>query len=107
MIDRGGETNLKIPKKIKIGGHLILIDFSNDISNMGEYRSGKQEIKIYKDNCSSQQEETLLHEIIECINYHYELKLSHWKIQVIGTVLYQVIKDNPEIFKIEKEKAVK
>jgi hypothetical protein len=92
---------LKIPEKVKIGGHNLSIDFSTDISNMGEWRSEKQNIKIHKDNCKSQQEETLLHEIMECINYHYELKLPHWQIQVLGTVFYQIIKDNPELFKEE------
>ena len=41
---------------------------------------------------------TLLHEIIEAIDSENELKLKHHKIQSLATQLYQVIKDNPEMF---------
>lgn len=93
---------MKIPGKVKIGGHTLNVELSEDIGNMGEWRSGKQVIKIYKDTCHSQREETLLHEIIECVNFTYELKLSHQKIQILGAVLHQIIIDNPLIFDIEK-----
>jgi len=42
---------------------------------------------------------TLLHEIIEAIDTENQLKLKHHKIQSLATQLYQVIVDNPEMFK--------
>lgn len=42
----------------------------------------------------SRQEEGLLHEIIEALNCHLELKLEHEKITSLSEGLYQVFKDN-------------
>ena len=39
-------------------------------------------------------QETLLHEIIEVLNYNAELKLKHNQISSISSLLYSVIKDN-------------
>ena len=39
----------------------------------------------------------LLHEIIEAINFDYELKLEHQKITILESTLYQVIIDNQEL----------
>ena len=48
------------------------------------------------------QEASLLHEILEVINYIFEFDFSHDKIQILESALYQVLKDN---FKIQtKEK---
>jgi len=94
---------MQIPKKIKIGGHILTVRFSEDIGNMGEWHSAKQIIKLYKDNCQSQHEETLLHEIVEAINGLYEFNLPHDKIQILGAVLHQIIKDNPGMFRDEKK----
>jgi hypothetical protein len=44
---------------------------------------------------------TLIHEIIEAIDTENQLKLKHHKIQSLATQLYQVIVDNPEMFKNE------
>jgi hypothetical protein len=92
---------MNIPETIKIGGHILPVRFSEDIGNMGEWNHAKQTIKLYKDTCVSQQEETLLHEIIECINYTYELKLPHAKIQILGATLHQIVRDNPQLFQKE------
>lgn len=48
----------------------------------------------------SSQEETLLHEIFELIDYNLELGLDHKTIMALGVVMHQVIKDNPRIFSI-------
>jgi hypothetical protein len=42
---------------------------------------------------------TLLHEVIEVINEENELKLEHRAIQTLATQLFQVLKDNPDVFK--------
>jgi hypothetical protein len=42
---------------------------------------------------------TLLHEVIEVINEENELKLEHRAIQTLATQLFQVLKDNQDVFK--------
>lgn len=44
------------------------------------------------------QRSTLIHEIIEQLNYHLEMKLEHPQITQLESGLYQVIKDNPHLF---------
>ena len=42
---------------------------------------------------------TLLHEVIEVINEENELKMKHRAIQTLATQLFQVLKDNPDVFR--------
>lgn len=42
----------------------------------------------------SRQEEGILHEIFEAINYHLEVELEHNKLCAISEVLYMIIRDN-------------
>ncbi len=42
----------------------------------------------------SQQESTLLHEIIEALDFNLELKLEYNQISQLKVGLYQVLKDN-------------
>lgn len=56
-----------------------------------------KENRIYISNKNSvltQQEQTLFHEIMEVINWTYQLKLEHKDISIISEVYYQVLKDN-------------
>jgi len=92
---------MKIPKKLKIGAHIFKVKYFNreakDLNdNLGSCNCVKCEIVINSDpNISvSQQEETLLHEILEALNYNYQLKLSHESLSIIAEGLYQVLKDN-------------
>jgi len=93
---------MKIPEKIKIGGHTVEI-----VSNEWAYnRMGSSHIipnKIYVNSsiCKSQQESTLLHEILEFINDSCSLQLSHLQISVLENMLYQVFVDNELCFKEE------
>lgn len=92
-----------IPDKIKVGGFIINVlkkpDLMVERNHLGEYHSKYQEIHIEQSSTKQQMEETLLHEIMEAINYHYNLSLEHEKLSLIATVLHQVVKDNPELFK--------
>lgn len=47
-----------------------------------------------KDIHQDLQESTLLHEILEALNYHLELGLKHPQITALEAGLYQVLKDN-------------
>lgn len=46
------------------------------------------------------QEESLMHEILEAIGWQYDVQFqSHKDLSIMATVLHQVIKDNPNMFK--------
>ena len=90
---------MKIPKKLKIGGFIYNISIKkrmddDGISNIGTHYQYRQKIWLDKDCHPQQQEETLIHEIIEAINSANEIKLEHSQISVLANQLYQVLKDN-------------
>lgn len=88
--DKGGGV------KIKILGHT----YGVEVKPL-QFKEGAQGFH-YK-NCllievdsmiaKSQQEEVLLHEIIEALNYRLELKLEHCVISSLSEGLYQVLND--------------
>jgi hypothetical protein len=88
-----------IPKKLKIGGKWVEIKL---VEGEEHFPDGEFGMAIFKQNIikidSSQKPEeqmsTLLHEIIEYINYMFELKLEHSDIMCLEVALYQVLKDN-------------
>lgn len=93
---------MTIPKQVKIAGYTYNV--SNDKNLSRDYNANgmscANDLTIQIDNSLPQQnqESTLLHEIIEQINYRYEFGLEHNKITILETALYQVIQDNKEIF---------
>jgi len=54
----------------------------------------KQHIRLSDDLGEDMRDSTLLHEIIEALNYHLELKLEHNQITSLEAGLYQTLKDN-------------
>ena len=94
---------MKIPEKIKIGGFIVTVELVNNImtdrGRLGEYQPRTQIIKIDKDCSEQQKEETFLHELFEAITSIYDIDIEHKDLSNMVTVLHQVIKDNPEIFK--------
>ena len=89
---------MKIPNIIKIGGfHWNVREVENlmiDREHLGEMAPRTQEISIEKGSSEQQKEETLLHEIIEVLNWMYNIKLEHYQIELLGVSLHQVLKDN-------------
>lgn len=90
---------MNIPNKVKIGGHNYAIKFKNldrdeQASNCGYCKPSLNEIVINTEITGQQQASTLLHEIIEVINWLNQLELEHHKIQSIESTLYQVLRDN-------------
>lgn len=94
---------MNIPDKIKIGGFTIDVinvkDLMSNREELGNYHPKYQQIQLDAEAIHQQKEETLLHETIEAINSIYNIDLEHSKLTLLATVLHQVIKDNPEIFK--------
>ncbi|SHH54639.1 hypothetical protein SAMN02745135_01154 [Caloranaerobacter azorensis DSM 13643] len=89
---------MRIPEKIKIGGHTYICKFddklSRDTSANGMSCGNSLEIIIDSSLPEENQESVLLHEILEQINFRYELNLEHEKITILESALYQVLKDN-------------
>lgn len=83
---------MTIAKKLKILGHdyTILRRTGDDLQSMGNTQHEKNVIKIRADVPKSQQEETLLHEILRAINNEYrEVETEH-----LAQALYCVLKEN-------------
>jgi Zn-dependent peptidase ImmA (M78 family) len=80
------------PKTLKIGGHTIalkLVDKTEN-RNCGEWDPFKNLIEIDKNQPMSQQEVTLVHEILHAVC----VTLEHDKVEMLSQHLYQVLKDN-------------
>ena len=91
---------MKIPKKLKIGGHVVTVKVVDNVANeegttwAGGWTGSQNLIEIRKAQVQSQKEVTLLHEILHCIN----LQLNHDHVEFLSQALYQVIKDNKLYF---------
>ena len=89
---------MKIPKTIKIGGHNVEIrqddKVMRDRGNHGASQCNDLWIELDNTTPETQQASTLLHEILEQVNYLYEIGLEHRQITLLESTLYQVLKDN-------------
>lgn len=93
---------MKIPKKLKIGGHTVKVSHHNHTFNNtdGSWCSEDNEICIKKSLPMSQKEVTLIHEILHSINN----SMDEVKIEFLAQTLYQVIIDNKLVFDGKDEK---
>lgn len=84
--------------KIKILGHEYTVEMNSEIQQDYEQSAqishAKCVITIGSRLVDSRREECLMHEIVEALNYHLELRLEHEKITQLGEGLYQVLKDS-------------
>ena len=88
---------MRIPKVLNIGGQHYKVELKSFIDGQdcsGYTHLEMNRILINKDMVKRQQETTLIHEIIEVINFQYELNLSHNVIQSLEAAMYQTLKDN-------------
>lgn len=86
----------KLPKKLKIGGHVFSIDESKELeSSHGQTVYSKNLIEIDSILVQDQKEAVLLHEIFHCMNVcFHEKELGHMLLASLSEQLYQVLKDN-------------
>ena len=87
---------MKFPAVLKIGGQMISIKVTDEVpnDNNGYWDSRKGTIYIHKNMPATEQEVTLLHEIIHALNN----SIDHKEVEYLAQGLYQVIKDNSLIF---------
>ena len=80
-------------RKIKILSKKYKLKYK-DLNSMNECGSFEQD-KITINNTLNKNEQisTLIHEIIECINYNLELDLEHNKINSLETGLFSALPD--------------
>lgn len=104
---------MKIPDKLKIGGHEVKVIRTDDPvwtspSQMGAANASRNIIKISKLYPESQQACTLLHEILHTIldNLGHEYKKNdssalhnERNVEAISQALFQVFRDNPLEFR--------
>ena len=89
-----------IPDKVKIGGHIYTIKLNficrTDDGQVccGLHKGAQELIEINPGYPLGTQESTLLHEIIEAINWAGEIGMEHRQISALEEGLYQVLKDN-------------
>jgi hypothetical protein len=92
---------MKIPNSIKIGAYTYKILKINDRQskdgspNPATINTRKQIIWIDAYQHQEQQESSLIHEILEVLDYQFQLKLDHDnQLSVLEAGIYQVLKDN-------------
>jgi hypothetical protein len=87
---------MKIPKKIKIGGHTVKVDCSKElIDEEGFWESKKGKISICSKLPQTHKEATLIHEIFHVINTTLDGdKIGHSLLDSLSEQFYQVLKDN-------------
>jgi len=89
---------MKIPQKIKIGGHYFEVIKSKELmtesGRHGDCIFNTNKIEINDNAKPDIMGAVLLHEILEALDYMYELGLEHNKIKTLEVGLYQVLKDN-------------
>ena len=80
--------------------------YARDAEALGSHCGNSCTIKIDTDLKLQVQQKTLIHEILEAINFEYSLKLEHDKICVLESGLFEVIKNNPELLRYFNNKEI-
>ena len=87
---------MKIPKQIKVGGHVIKVRFDEGLllksECQGKFSPLNQEIII--DPKARSIGVTFIQEILEALDTTYDLDMPHHTISVLGEGIYQVFNDN-------------
>lgn len=90
---------MKIPKKLKIGGHSYEVRIVKDgdilfFAGEGATSRSSHIIEISEDYPQSEKEATLLHEIFHALNSQFDEGINHILIESLSQQLYQVLSDN-------------
>jgi len=97
---------MNIPDKVKIGGFRYSVseikNLARDRQRAGESCGNDQTITLEESNSQQSKESTFIHELFEQFNHVYSMGLKHQQIYQLETALYAFIKDNPGVFREEK-----
>ncbi len=84
---------MKIPSKLKIGGHIISVrevEMIDDTTCSGDSSYTNGEIRLNIDLAQTQKEASLIHEIFHFLN----TTLNHELLDSLSEQIYQVLRDN-------------
>lgn len=85
-----------IPKKVKVGGLIFTVDIVESLDTDGAAVTNSKTNSIRIERATQEaMEATFWHELIHAINHEY----SEIDAEFLGRALYQLVKDNKEIFK--------
>jgi hypothetical protein len=96
-----------LPKVLRIVGKNYAIEKMKLADNYGLCDDQVQTIKIADDIAHGLERDTLLHEAIHAIDYSMQLKMSERQVCGLGTAIYALFADNPELVKYIMEKPKK
>lgn len=90
---------MKLPKSVKIGAHTFKVIYRKMDNNFGEMDDTTLTITIDNTMPQTQQEETLIHEILHAIRKLSGTELERERdeervVQSVAHLLYQTLKDN-------------
>ena len=98
-----GDLKLKLTDKARLLGIVYNIELvpnlRADVGYSGLATPTSANIKLDAGMCMDMLLATKTHEFFEVFNSEHELGLSHHQLQSLATCWYQLIKENPEIFK--------
>jgi len=89
---------MKMPRRIKLGGFVVAVDSTDQMNNAGDWASVGAQIRVNTHMTECEQAETLLHEIIEAINYYGGLELEHPQLTSLSAWLFAAIRQNKLTF---------
>lgn len=94
---------MNIPKKIKVGYKEYTIEMMDQLDDgcrelYGQCHYDDEIIKLCTRYPINQQKCTLVHELIHAVDNMCHVGLSEKQVTRLGKGLYQLIKDNPELF---------
>lgn len=81
---------MNIPKKLKIGGHVVTIRFTDDIEDIAQADLAKNELLIKKGAVESRVEASIFHEAGHFMN----TSINHALLDSLFEQIYQFLKVN-------------
>ncbi len=92
---------MNLPKVLRIVGknYRVVQTETPMIDDCGQCDDNKQEIKISQGMAHDLERDTLLHEAIHAIDYCMQLNMSEKQVNGMGTALYALLGDNPDLIK--------
>ncbi|MDF2485842.1 MAG: hypothetical protein K0R46_2010 [Herbinix sp.] len=96
---------MNIPENIKVGYKdykVVKVNNLDDGTNLlfGEVTYVDEVIKLANKYPENQMKLTLIHELVHAVDDMLGIDLKEEQVVKLGTGLYQVIKDNPDMFRV-------
>lgn len=97
-----------IPEKVKILHLDYDVSLADNIHDRGGDLLGQvdflcQKIRLNAGASEEQKRETLLHEIIHAMDEKFRIGLKERQVEQLGVAIYNLVKDNPEMFNDDSE----